>query len=135
MDALAPLIASAINAGTPLMLAALGLLVNEKSGVINLGSEGMMLVAAVVGFAVTLHSDSVVLGFMAGALGGMTMGGLFAWLTVWLGGKQIATGLGPSLFGGGAAAFIGIAYVGDSLPGRRERECERQKPRTLWAPL
>src|SRR5690606_30912078 len=45
MDALAPLIASAINAGTPLMLAALGLLVNEKSGVINLGSEGMMLVA------------------------------------------------------------------------------------------
>ncbi|AEC22205.1 ABC-type transport system, permease component [Pusillimonas sp. T7-7] len=115
MDALAPLIASAINAGTPLMLAALGLLVNEKSGVINLGSEGMMLVAAVVGFAVTLHSDSVVLGFMAGALAGMTMAGFFAWLTVWLGANQIATGLALSLFGVGASAYIGIAYVGDSL--------------------
>ena len=54
MDALAPLIAAAMNAGTPLMLAALGLLINEKSGVINLGSEGMMLVAAALGFALTV---------------------------------------------------------------------------------
>ncbi|MDS1140559.1 ABC transporter permease [Pusillimonas sp. SM2304] len=115
MDALAPLIASAINAGTPLMLAALGLLINEKSGVINLGSEGMMLVAAVVGFAITLHSDSVVLGFAAGALAGMAMAGFFAWLTVWLGANQVATGLALSLFGVGASAYIGIAYVGESL--------------------
>ena len=55
MDSLAPLIAAAINAGTPLMLAALGLLINEKSGVVNLGAEGMMLVAAIVGFAVTIN--------------------------------------------------------------------------------
>lgn len=115
MDALAPLIASAMNAGTPLMLAALGLLINEKSGVINLGSEGMMLVAAVVGFAITLHSDSVVLGFAAGALAGMAMAGFFAWLTVWLGANQVATGLALSLFGVGASAYIGIAYVGESL--------------------
>ncbi|MGB6103196.1 MAG: ABC transporter permease [Pusillimonas sp.] len=119
MDALAPLIASAIIAGTPLMLAALGLLINEKSGVINLGSEGMMLVAAVTGFAVTIQSDSVALGFVAGALAGMAMAGFFAWLTVWLGANQIATGLALSLFGVGASAYIGIAYVGDSLQSRQ----------------
>lgn len=115
MDALAPLIASSINAGTPLMLAALGLLINEKSGVINLGSEGMMLVAAVVGFATAIHSDSVALGFVTGAVAGMLMAGFFAWLTVWLGANQVATGLALSLFGVGASAYIGIAYVGDSL--------------------
>lgn len=115
MDALAPLIASSINAGTPLMLAALGLLINEKSGVINLGSEGMMLVAAVTGFAVTINTDSIVIGFMAGAAAGMVMAGFFAWLTVWLGANQVATGLALSLFGVGASAYIGIDYVGATL--------------------
>jgi ABC-type uncharacterized transport system permease subunit len=115
MDALAPLFASAINAGTPLMLAALGLLINEKSGVINLGSEGMMLVAAVIGFAVAIHSDSVALGFLAGAFAGMALAGFFAWLTVWLGANQVATGLALSLFGVGVSAYIGIDYVGATL--------------------
>jgi len=115
MEALAPLLASAINAGTPLMLAALGLLVNEKSGVINLGSEGMMLVAAVVGFAISIHTGNVALGFAAGALAGMVLAGFFAWLTVWLGANQVATGLALSLFGVGASAYIGIAYVGETL--------------------
>ncbi|MBF6616808.1 ABC transporter permease [Pollutimonas thiosulfatoxidans] len=115
MEALAPLLASAINAGTPLMLAALGLLVNEKSGVINLGSEGMMLVAAVVGFAISIHTGNVALGFAAGALAGMVLAGFFAWLTVWLGANQVATGLALSLFGVGASAYIGISYVGETL--------------------
>ena len=97
MDALAPLIASAMIAGTPLMLAALGLLINEKSGVINLGSEGMMLVAAITGFAVAINTGSVVAGFLAGAVAGMLMAAFFAWLTVWLGANQVATGLALSL--------------------------------------
>ncbi|NLY27454.1 MAG: ABC transporter permease [Alcaligenaceae bacterium] len=115
MDALAPLIASSITAGTPLMLAALGLLINEKSGVLNLGSEGMMLVAAVLGFATTLHTGSLFMGFLAGAAAGMVMSGFFAWLTVWLGSNQVATGLALSLFGVGASAYIGIDYTGESL--------------------
>lgn len=115
MDAIAPLLASAFTAGTPLMLAALGLLVNEKSGVINLGSEGMMLVAAVAGFAITIHSGSSALGFLAGAAAGMLMAAFFAWLTVWLGSNQVATGLALSLFGVGASAYLGIPYVGESL--------------------
>ncbi|HEY9278485.1 MAG TPA: ABC transporter permease [Eoetvoesiella sp.] len=115
MDALAPLIAASINSGTPLMLAALGLLINERSGVINLGSEGMMLMAAVVGFAITINTGSVSLGFIAGAVAGMMLAGFFAWLTVWLGANQIATGLALSLFGGGASAYVGIDYVGKTL--------------------
>lgn len=119
MDALAPLIASSIIAGTPLMLAALGLLINEKSGVINLGSEGMMLVAAITGFAVAINSGSVTVGFIAGAAAGMVMAAFFAWLTVWLGANQVATGLALSLFGVGASAYIGIDYVGATLTNPR----------------
>lgn len=115
MDAWAPLFASAIIAGTPLMLAALGLLVNEKSGVINLGAEGMMLLAAVAGFAVAIDTGSVALGFFAGAAAGAILAGFFAWLTVWLGANQIATGLALSLFGAGASAYLGIDYVGSTL--------------------
>ncbi|KAB0622177.1 ABC transporter permease [Castellaniella defragrans] len=115
MDVLAPLIAAAMNAGTPLMLAALGLLVNERSGVINLGSEGMMLVAAALGFAVTVQSGSTGLGFLAGAGAGALLAGLFAWLVVWLGANQIACGLALSLFGVGLSASIGLPYVGATI--------------------
>ncbi|HET8597110.1 MAG TPA: ABC transporter permease [Castellaniella sp.] len=115
MDALAPLIAAAMNAGTPLMLAALGLLVNEKSGVINLGSEGMMLVAAALGFAITVQTGSTTLGFLCGALAGALMAGLFAWLVVWLGANQVACGLALSLFGVGVSASIGLPYVGATI--------------------
>lgn len=115
MESFAPLIAASINAGTPLMLAALGLLINEKSGVVNLGAEGMMLVAAIVGFATAINTDSVALGFVAGVAAGMLLAGFFAWMTVWLGTNQYATGLALSLFGGGASAYIGISYVGKSL--------------------
>jgi simple sugar transport system permease protein len=115
MDSLAPLIAAAINAGTPLMLAALGLLINEKSGVVNLGAEGMMLVAAIVGFAVTINTGSVTLGFLAGAAASMLLSGFFAWMTIWLGTNQYATGLALALFGGGVSTYIGIDYVGNSL--------------------
>lgn len=119
MDGLAPLIASAMIAGTPLMLAALGLLINEKSGVINLGSEGMMLVAAITGFATAIESGSPALGFIAGALAGMCMAGFFAWLTVWLGANQVATGLALSLFGAGASAYLGIDYSAETLQAHR----------------
>jgi simple sugar transport system permease protein len=115
MDSLAPLVAASIIAGTPLMLAALGLLINEKSGVVNLGAEGMMLVAAIVGFAATVQSESVTLGFIAAAGAGMLLAGFFALLTVWLGTNQYATGLALSLFGAGVSAYIGISYTSHSL--------------------
>ena len=115
MEAYAALLAAAINAGTPLMLAALGLLVNEKAGVVNLGAEGMMLVSAIVGFAVAVNTGSVGLGFAAGAAASMVLSGFFAWLVVWLGTNQYATGLALALFGGGASTYMGISYVGSTL--------------------
>ncbi len=115
MDALAPLIAAALVAGTPLMVAGLGLLVNERSGVINLGAEGMMLMGAITAFATTVGTGSFALGFLLGALVGMLMAGFFGWLTIWLGANQVATGLALSLFGLGTSAYLGLPYAGESL--------------------
>jgi ABC-type uncharacterized transport system permease subunit len=116
MDQLASLMAASINAGTPLLLAAMGLLINERAGVLNLGAEGMMLVAAIIGFAVTYSTHSQMLGFAAAAVTGMLMATLFAWLTLMLTTNQVATGLALSIFGSGLSAFIGQHYVGFALP-------------------
>jgi general nucleoside transport system permease protein len=118
MDELASLIALTMNAGTPLLLAALGVLINERSGVVNLGTEGMMLVAAVIGFATTLLSGHYWLGFVAGMAAGVVMALLFAALAVGMLTNQFATGLALSLFGAGLSAFIGLALQGDTLPVR-----------------
>jgi len=118
MDELASLIAITMNAGTPLLLAALGVVINERSGVVNLGTEGMMLVAAVVGFATTLFTGQYWLGFAAGAAAGTVMALLFALLAIGLLTNQFATGLALALFGAGLSAFIGLALQGDTLPVR-----------------
>ena len=104
MDEAASLIALTMNAGTPLLLAALGVAINERSGVVNLGTEGMMLVAAVVGFATTLYTGQYWLGFVAGMLAGIALALLFALLAVGLLTNQFATGLALSLFGAGLSA-------------------------------
>jgi len=118
MEQLAPLIASAINAGTPLLLAALGLLINERSGVLNLGAEGMMLVAAAIGFMVGYQTQSPMLGFLAGAGAGMLMATLFSWLALVLTTNQVATGLALSIFGTGLSAFMGQRFVGHAMPAQ-----------------
>ena len=107
---------SVISASTPLLLAATGELVTEKSGVLNLGVEGMMLVGAVIGFAVTLGSGSAVLGVLAAALAGAAMALIFAVLTLTLLTNQVATGLALTIFGIGLSALIGAGYVGQPLP-------------------
>ena len=115
MNEIALLIAASLSAGTPLALAGLGLLINEKVGVVNLGAEGMMLIAAVVGFATAFHTGSQSLGFVAGAAAGALSAGLFGVLAIWLNTNQYATGLAVSLFGGGFSAFVGVSYVGKTL--------------------
>ncbi len=117
-DSLALLIAATLNAGTVVGLASLGLLINERSGVLNLGAEGMMLVAAIAGFATVVHTGSDWAGFMAGALAGAGMAALFGVLVIWLNTNQYATGLALSLFGAGLSAFAGIKYTQEKLPER-----------------
>lgn len=118
MNELAFLIAATLSSGTPLALAGLGLLINEKVGVVNLGAEGMMLIAAVVGFAAAFHSGSSVVAFAAAAAAGALAAGLFGALVIWLNTNQYATGLAVSLFGGGFSAFVGVGYIGKTLEGR-----------------
>lgn len=106
-----------VEAGTPLALAAMGELVAERSGVLNLGVEGLMLMGAVAGFIVTATTGSVVLGLMAAILAGVCMALIFAFITQTLVGNQVATGLALTIFGSGLSAFLGINYAGVSLPG------------------
>jgi general nucleoside transport system permease protein len=116
MEAYALLIAATLNAGTVLAIAALGLLINEKAGVVNLGAEGMMLCAAIAGFATVVHTGNIWLGFMAGMAAGAFLAALFGGLVIWLGTNQYATGLALTLFGTGFSAFAGIKYVQEKLP-------------------
>ena len=118
MDAYALLLAATLNAGTVLALAALGLLINEKSGIVNLGAEGMMLCAAVAGFAAVVHTGQDSLGFLAGMAAGGVLAALFGVLVIWLNTNQYATGLALSLFGAGFSAFVGVPYVQAKLPER-----------------
>lgn len=116
MEAYALLIAATLNAGTVLAIAALGLLINEKAGVVNLGAEGMMLCAAIAGFAAVVHTGNVWVGFAAGMVAGALLAAMFGGLVIWLNTNQYATGLALSLFGTGFSAFAGIKYVQEKLP-------------------
>ncbi len=118
MEGIALLLAATFNAGTVLALAALGLLINERAGVVNLGAEGLMLVAAIAGFATAVHSGNQWLAFGAGALAGGALAALFGLLVIWLNTNQVATGLALSLFGGGFSAFVGTGYVQEKLGER-----------------
>jgi simple sugar transport system permease protein len=118
MDAWALLVAATLNAGTVLAIAGLGLLVNERAGVVNLGAEGIMLVAAITGFATAVHTGSDLLAFGAGALAGAAMAAAFGVLVIWLNTNQVATGLALSLFGSGLSAFVGIRYTQERLGPR-----------------
>ena len=118
MDPLALLVAATLASGTPLALAGLGLLINEKAGVLNLGAEGLMLVAAVAGFAAAYSTGSDTLAFAAGAAAGALLAAAFGVLVIWLNTNQYATGLALSLFGYGFSAFVGIGFVGQKLAER-----------------
>jgi ABC-type uncharacterized transport system permease subunit len=118
MDQYALLFASMLNAGTVLAIAALGLLVNEKAGIVNLGAEGMMLCSAIAGFAAVVHTGSDWAGFAAGMGAGALMAAAFGLLVIWMNTNQYATGLALSLFGAGFSAFAGIGYVQEKLPAR-----------------
>lgn len=110
------LIASLMVAATPILLAAIGELVVEKAGVLNLGVEGMMIVGAISGFAVSVESGSPWLGFVAAAIGGALLSLLFVILTQVALANQVASGLALTLFGLGLSSLMGQSYVGIKPP-------------------
>ena len=111
------LIASLMVASTPILLAALGEMVVEKAGVLNLGVEGMMITGAVVGFAIGVNTGSSWAGFGVAAIAGAALSMIFAVITQILLSSQVATGLGLTLFGLGLSSLIGKPYVGMKAPG------------------
>ncbi|WP_085316550.1 ABC transporter permease [Derxia lacustris] len=116
-DTLIPIVVSSVGAATPLIYASLGELVVERSGVLNLGVEGMMLAGAIGAFAVTVTTGSLALGLLAGMACGMALAALFGLLTLTLQTNQVATGLALTLFGVGLSAFAGREYVGKVVQG------------------
>jgi len=119
MEMLIPILLTIITAATPLLYAALGELITEKSGVLNLGVEGMMLVGAVCGFAAVHYSGSASLGIIGGATAGALLSLMFAALVLGFQASQVATGLALTIFGVGLSAMLGQDLVGvayDGLP-------------------
>ena len=104
-----------MTAATPLVFAATGELVCEKSGVLNLGVEGMMLIGAVFGFAAVTHTGQPLAGLLAGSLCGLVAALIFALLTLTLLSNQVATGLALTIFGTGLSALVGLDYVGETI--------------------
>ncbi len=112
IDAVALVLLTVIGSATPLLFAALGELVVEKSGVLNLGVEGMMILGAVAAFGVAVTTGSGTLGVLAGAAAGMAMAFIFGVLTLTLAANQVATGLALTIFGLGLSALLGVGFIG-----------------------
>lgn len=108
--------AAAIVAGTPLLFATLGELITEKGGNLNLGVEGMMLMGAVIGFAVGLATTNPVFALLGAAAAGAMGAGIYAFLTVCLRANQVVAGLALTIFGTGFASFLGKDLVGQVMP-------------------
>ena len=111
------LLTGAIQSGTPILFACLGEIICERSGILNLGVEGMMLAGAMVGFAVSLNTGSPVLGVIAGAAAGGVMALIHAFLCISLLANQVVAGLGLTMFGMGMSGLFGLSYVGKKAPG------------------
>ncbi|OYR17483.1 ABC transporter permease [Brucella grignonensis] len=117
MDLTQAILLTIATAATPLLIAAIGELVVERSGVLNLGVEGMMLMGAVSGFAAAQYTGSAWLGMIAAIFVGSLFSGIFAFLTLTLVTNQVATGLALTILGIGASAMLGESFVG--MPGVR----------------
>ncbi len=106
------IIITIITSSTPFVLAAIGELVVERSGVLNLGVEGMMIMGAIAGFATAYMTDSAIVGFIAAIMVGMIFSSLFAFMTLGLAANQVASGLALTILGLGLSDLIGTGFVG-----------------------
>ena len=117
MDILIAAILTIITAATPLLFAALGELVAEKSGVLNLGVEGMMIMGAIMGFVIVHHTGSPTMAILASMLAGAFMAAIFGILVLKFHASQVPTGLALTIFGLGLSALIGQSMIGVAYTG------------------
>ncbi|QIB35826.1 ABC transporter permease [Ancylobacter pratisalsi] len=112
---LGAVLASIVAAATTLLLAALGELVAERAGTLNLSVEGMMIIGAAVGYAAAYGTGSLIVGTLAAVLAGTLLSLVFAGLAIWLAANQVAAGLATTILGLGLAGLIGAPFVGTTL--------------------
>ncbi len=112
-----PLFAAAVQSGTPILYATLGEIITEKSGVLNLGVEGAMIIGALAGFIVSRYTGSPVLGFLAAGIAGSFATSIHGVVCLWFQGNQVVSGLALTILGAGLANYLGTSYVGLSAPG------------------
>jgi len=115
MDTFTAILLTVVSASTPLLIAALGELVVERSGVLNLGVEGMMIIGAACGFAAAITFDSLILGFLGGIIGGAVLSFFFAFLVLTFATNQVATGLALTMLGLGVSGLIGEPFAGVTI--------------------
>ncbi len=117
IDLITNILYATIRTGTPLILVALGEMVCEKSGVLNLGQEGTLLMGAVIGFIAAVTTGNLFVAVLIAIVAGMAMSLLFGFLSITLVSNQVATGLALTIFGAGLSAFLGSSYVGIGIDG------------------
>ncbi|MDR1915619.1 MAG: ABC transporter permease [Synergistaceae bacterium] len=117
MDILIPMLAAAIRSGTPVLYSVLGEILTERSGVMNLGLEGLMLVGAFAGFAVTQSTGSPYAGLAAAFLAGVLVTLIHAFLCITMGANQVVSGLALTMFGGGMSGMLGRGHIGETIKG------------------
>jgi len=111
------LLDATVRAGTPILFATLGAIINERAGIINLGIEGLMLIGALGGFAGTYLTGSLLAGVIAAFLSAFAAGAIHGFITVQLRGNQIVSGLALTMFGIGMTALFGKSMVGMTIEG------------------
>ncbi len=116
-DILIPLLAATVQAGTPVLYATLGEILSERSGVLNLGVEGVMLLGALAAFWVSQSCGSPWLGFWAAGCVGVVAASLHGVVCLWFQGNQVVSGLALTIFGTGLANYLGTPYIGEAAPG------------------
>jgi len=115
VELLEAIVLSVLAASTPLLIAATGELVTERSGVLNLGVEGMMIVGAACGFGGALYTGSITIGALCGIIAGTLLSLIFALMTLGLAVNQVATGLALTILGIGLSGLIGAGFVGERI--------------------
>jgi len=119
METLVSILATAVRSGTPILYASLGEIITQKSGVMNLGLEGIMLMGALSGFVASYTTGNPWMGLLAAFGIGACLGLIHAFLTISLGSNQVVCGLAMTMFGGGASALMGRRYIGHTIQGIR----------------
>lgn len=117
MGILIPILTAAVRSGTPILYATLGEIVTEKAGILNLGLEGIMLVGAYTGFAVTYHLGSPWLGVVMAFVVGALLSLIHAFISITMKGNQVVSGLALTMFGTGASSLLGRSYIGFTIEG------------------